>query len=131
MQILYDIGITQEEIKNMMEQIGDISKILRENLEEKIKILEFIGCSKNHIKNIVVANPRYLLRENSDILRLIAKLKEFGVGAINLLFDSNPFLLNKDDFEIEEYINEKLSNGELLEDIVDDIESNPYVIDEI
>ena len=42
------------------------------------------------------------------------------------------FLKNlKDVFEIEDYINTKLSDGILLEDIIDEIESNPYIIDEI
>ena len=48
-----------------------------------------------------------------------------------LLFDSNPWLLNKDLFEIEEFIEKKQEEGLLLEEIVDLMDSNPYVIDEI
>ena len=47
------------------------------------------------------------------------------------MFDENPYILNSSDFEIEEYINERVRNGELLENIVDDMNENAYLFDEI
>ena len=82
---------------------ADVKKI------ENEKINELLGLNDNSIKNLgFVKNKEYL----------------------NLLFDSNPELLNKDVFEIEEFINKKKNDGISLEDIVDLIDSNPFVIDE-
>ena len=47
------------------------------------------------------------------------------------MFDSNPYILNFDQFEVEKYINNRINQGEILEDIVDDLESNPYLFQEI
>ena len=38
-------------------------------------------------------------------------------------FDSNPWLLNKDAYEIDEYISNKQSKGLSLEEIIDNIDS--------
>ena len=96
-----------------------------------IKILKYIDCLDRHIQNILICNPFYLYRSIDDVVKLIKKLLEIGMTNINLLFDSNPFLLNKDAYEIDDYINKKINNGKTLEDIVDEIDSNPYIIDEI
>ena len=131
MDIMYSLGIDEKNLKFIIEQCPNVLDISNEEIESKIKILEYIGCSERQIKNIIISNPNYLDRINNDILDLINRLTGLGFNTINLLFDSNPFLLNKDVFEIDEYINIRINAGELLEDIVDSIESNPYIIDEI
>lgn len=130
MEELFRLGISDNELKCMLEQCPDIMDMSNEEVREKIEILNYIECNERHIRNIIVCNPYYLDRINDDILKLIGYLKEIGISNINLLFDSNPFFLNKDAFEIREFVNDRLSKGILLEDIVDEIESNPYVIDE-
>ena len=62
---------------------------------------------------------------------MIDKLRKLGFKNLNFLFDENPYILNSSDFEIEEYINERVRNGELLENIVDDMNENAYLFDEI
>ena len=73
----------------------------------------------------------YLDRTNDGVLRLISKLKSYGFSMLNILFDSNPYILNLEVFEIEKYINERLNKGEELEDIIDDLESNPLLFNEL
>ena len=58
-------------------------------------------------------------------------MKEKGFTTLNILFDGNPYILNLDDFEIENYIENREKEGEKVEDIVDDLESNPYLFQEI
>ena len=94
------------------------------------RLLYLMTRDVRHIKNIIISNPYYLCRMNEDILKLISYLKKIGINNVNLLFDSNPFFLNYDRFEIEEYVNNKLDIGMELEDIIDSIEDNPYIIDE-
>ena len=55
----------------------------------------------------------------------------YGLTNLNLLFEANPFFLNKDLFEIEDFIKLKEQDGLSIEEIVDLIDSNPYAIDEI
>ena len=130
MNRLFELGISDKEIKFMLEQCSDILNMKDEEVIEKIDILKYIGCNMKQIKNIIVGNPYYLDRMNEDILKLISYLKKIGLTSINLLFDSNPFFLNYDRFEVEEYINKKIDNGMDLDDVVYSIEDNPYIIDE-
>ena len=55
-------------------------------------------------------------------------LKELGYKENDINAILNTYLLTT--FEIENYIEERLKNNELLEDIVDDLESNPYLFNE-
>ena len=73
----------------------------------------------------------YLDKTNDIVLRLISKLKLYGFSMLNILFDSNPYILNLEVFEIENYINNRLDSGEELEDIIDDLDSNPILFNEI
>ena len=73
----------------------------------------------------------YLDRTNDGVLRLISKLKSYGFSMLNILFDSNPYILNLEVFEIENYINGRLNNEEVLEDIIVDLDSNPILFNEI
>ena len=61
--------------------------------------------------------------------KLINKLLSLGFTNLNLLFDANPFFLNLDSFEIDEFIKEKQKDDMLLVDIIDLIDSNPYIFD--
>ena len=73
----------------------------------------------------------FLNNMKKDTLDLLNYLKEeLNITYLNLLFDSNPFLLSKEKFEIKEFVNKQEKEGLTKEDIKDLIESNPYVIDE-
>lgn len=128
MEILYRLGIGDTDIKSMLEVCPDIKELNNEEIEEKIILLEKLECTEKQIRNIIISNPMYLDRLNEDIIALVNKLISLGLSSLNIVFDSYPYLLNKDVFEIEEYI--KVQEGN-LEDIIDKLESNPYLIDEI
>lgn len=131
MEILFELGISDSDINNMLEQCPDIMDMEYNEIREKIDILRYIECNDRHIRNIIVSNPYYLDRINNDILKLIMYLKEIGISCINLLLETNPYLLNRDVFEIREYIDSKKNMGLSLWEIVDEFESNPYIIDEM
>ena len=100
-------------------------------IKEKELILKKNNCDENQIINIISSNPMYLDKTNDIVLRLISKLKSYGFSMLNILFDSNPYILNLEVFEIENYINNRLDSGEELEDIIDDLDSNPILFNEI
>lgn len=130
MKILYNLGFNDNDIKNMLEICPNIQYLTDEEILANIEILKSINCNDRHIRNILISNPFYLDKNNEDIINLIKKLKEINIENINLLFDSNPFLLSKDAYEIDEYINKEVKNGKDIDSIVDEFESNPYIIDE-
>ena len=130
MDKLIELGISDNDLKNIIEQVPSIMNMDNEEVKNKIDILTYVGCNLRHIKNIVVSNPSYLERIDEDILKLISYLRKVGFTCLYLLFDSNPYFLNYDVFEIKNYIDKQISNGISLEDIIDNIYSNPYVIDE-
>ena len=131
MEELYRIGISENTIKNMLELVPTISEMSEKKIKEKELILKKINCDENQIINIIISNPMYLDKTNDIILRLISKLKSYGFSMLNILFDSNPYILNLEVFEIENYINNRLDSGEELEDIIDDLDSNPILFNEI
>ena len=129
MNRLFELGITEFDMKNMLDLVPDIINIDDNDINEKIEILKYIGCTDRHIRNIIISNPIYLERINSDVINLINYLNECGFSNLNILFDTNPYFLNYDVFEIRDYISKQLNLSKELKDIIDDIESNPYVID--
>jgi hypothetical protein len=131
MEELYRIGISENTIKNMLELVPTILEMSEGEITEKELILKKINCDENQVINIISSNPMYLDRTNDGVLRLISKLKSYGFSMLNILFDSNPYILNLEVFEIENYINGRLNNEEVLEDIIDDLDSNPILFNEI
>ncbi len=117
-------------IKTMLELNPELKKISNEELEGKKSILKNINCSDNEIINIISSNPIFLSRTNEEITNLIDYLKNKGFKSLNVLFESNPYILNLEIFEIEEYINNRFNNSENLDEIIDDLESNPYLFNE-
>lgn len=130
MDKLIQLGINDNDLKNMILQVPNIIKMSDDEINNKIDILTYVGCNIRHIKNILISNPDYLERMDEDILRLIKYLKGIGFSCLYLLFDANPYFLNYDAFEIRDYIDRQISLGKSLEDIIDEIEDNPYIIEE-
>ena len=131
MEELYKIGISENTIKNMLELVPNISEMNEKEIIEKEVLLKRINCDDNQIINIISSNPMYLDRTNDGVLKLINSLEKYGFSTLNILLDSNPYILNLEVFEIEKYINERLNKGEELEDIIDDLESNPLLFSEL
>ena len=127
---LYNLGITDEELLELLEQNNKVIKLTEEDLLISINILKNIGCNDLQIKDIIITNPWYLTRSYDDTINLINKLTEIGIKNLNNLFDNYPLLLNKDDFEIQEFVDKCLKNNMDKNDIIDIIENNPYMIGE-
>ena len=131
MEELINLGISNNTIKCMIELNPNIKTISNEEVLSKIQLLKFVNCSDRQIMNIISSNPLYLEKTNEKISELFNYLLEIGFKTLNILFDSNPYILNLDSFEIKKYIESRISNGEMVEDIVDDLDSNPYLFQEL
>lgn len=131
MKELLKLGFSECTIDEMLNQNPNIKDITYEELYQKIDILKNIGCSEEQVLNIIGSNHMYLDRSNNDVIKLLAFLDKLGFSALSILIDSNPYILNLDVFEIDDYVKSRLSNGELLEDIVDDLDTNTYLFNEI
>ncbi len=128
MEQLINLGISLETIKSMLEINPDLTN---EEVMEKKEILLSIGCNNQELINIIGSNAMFISRTKEEIITLIEYLKKLGFTYLNLLFDSNPYILNLEPFEINSYIKTRLSKRQSLEDIVDDLDSNPYLFNEI
>lgn len=131
MKELLKLGFSECTIDEMLNQNPNIKDITYEELYQKINILKNIECSEEQVLNIIGSNPMYLDRSNNDVIKLLAFLDKLGFSVLSILIDSNPYILNLDVFEIDDYVKSRLSNGELLEDIVDDLDTNTYLFNEI
>ena len=56
------------------------------------------------IKNIFICNPYYLTRNSKDINKLIDKLYEIGLKNLQIIFDSNPYILNYSNKYIDDIV---------------------------
>ena len=130
-EILKKIGISEKTINQMEEICPNIKDLTKKEVLNKIEILKNINCDDIQIRNIVSSNAMYLDKSNTDINKLINELRKLGFDNLDLLFDGNPNILNLDDFEVRKYIEDRGRNGELLEDIVDDMSSNLFIFEEI
>ena len=130
-EILKKIGISEKTINQMEEICPNIKDLTNEEILSKIEILKDINCDDIQIRNIISSNAMYLDKSNTDINKLINELRKLGFDNLDLLFDGNPNILNLDDFEVRKYIKDREGNGELLEDIVDDMSSNLFIFEEI
>jgi hypothetical protein len=128
MNELFKYNINEENLKEMLLLNPDIVDLSNKELEEKINILINLDCKTRHIRNILMSNPYYLTRLTSDVENLIKELLNRGFNNLNLLFDSNPHFLNNDSFEVKNYFEKELLLGKNIEDIIDEVSSNPFLI---
>ena len=131
MEELYNLEISDDTLKTMIEIVPDLMDISNEEVREKIVLLDGLDCSKKQQSIIIGSNPNYLLRTNEEVINLVNCLKKHGFTLLNILFESNPYILNLDPFEIDNYINDRINNGEDVASIIDDLDSNPYLFNEM
>ena len=115
------LGIDENDIKNIIEFNNGLTDY--EEYDKNIETLEMIGCNDKEIRNIIISNPNILIRSNLDILKLIKTLASYGFNTLNITFDTNPFLLNKDSYEIDEFFKEKRKQNLSDDEIIDLIEN--------
>ncbi len=125
-EFLLELGIDEKDIKNIVEMNKDL--VDYEDYKKNVEMLKVIGCDDKEIKNIVISNPNFIIRSNSDIVKLIKEFINLGFKNLNILFDSNPYLLNLDDFELKKFFQKKKKEGLNDDDIIDLIETEFDVI---
>lgn len=130
-EILKKLDIGETTIKEMKELCPNIIDMEKEEILEKIEILRKINCNKMQIRNIISSNAMYLDRLSTDVNKLIKKLKEMGFETLNILIEENPYILNLDDYEVENYITKRLEKGEKQKEIVEDMTLNPLLFNEV
>ena len=124
MNALIHFGFTMEEIENMMDTNKEIDGTPDKNINEIITLLKSIGCEDLQIKNIFICNPFCLTRKISDLNSLIQRFYEIDCSYLNLVFDSNPYLLNLQLEEFNLWYNKRIYEGLSKEEIVDYLQYN-------
>lgn len=120
--------LNEQEFNDIVLLNKDIVNETKEEIDNKITYLEFLGCNEAQIKNIIIANPFYLTSNINDIKELVYFLKKLDITNLNLTFDSNPNILNKKVDELRKYIFIHAKDGNSLKEIIDEIDGG--IIDE-
>ena len=127
MKELYNLGLSDNTISAMIEINPMLKEMTSREIISKINMLRKINCTDSQILSIIGSNSLYFSRTDKGIANLINYLLRRGFNTLNILFDSNPYILNLESFEIEKYIKSRENNGERIEDIIDDLDSHTYL----
>ena len=118
MNYLYNLDLNENEILDIAEANGEVQDLSEEEIIKYIYVLIDIGCTQKQIHTIITSNPAYFSRDIEDVGTFLRKLKSYDVD-VSLALEANPWLLNKDSFELDEFINEKRSLGIADDKILD------------
>ena len=94
-----------------------------------IEILRMLSFNEEQIKEILKENKHYIKRDKKDVIELLKSLSTIGIKDIKDLLERNPFILNKDSFEIYNFVENEKKKGKTIKDILELIEIDPYCID--
>ncbi len=116
-----DTELSQLDIQSIIEINPNIRYLSAEEIIKKIELLKSINCNDNQIKNIIVANPWYLSNSIDKAIKLIQKLNSIGITNLNIVFDTNPNLLDNTSEEIDRLISKRKKENVSIDDIIDEI----------
>lgn len=125
---LIEFGFTDADVSIMLDVCPEISSLNKKDICNKINILKDLGCSDKHIINIFSTNPLGLC---IDINPIINRLKELKFTCLNILLDSNPYILSIDVTVFNNYLKERVNHGEDISKIIRDLDDNPSLFLEI
>ncbi len=129
-EYLGKIGFNEKDIEGLFTINPSLEEYDVKKAEKNINILKNIGCSNLYIKEIIINNSYFLSNEEKDTKELMTYLKEeLKFTDLDLLFDSNAYLLNLKKEYLEEFVKEKKKKHVPLEKIRDLIELNLFIMD--
>lgn len=121
MKTLYNL--LGEDFKNVLDANPFIEKLDDLEIENNINFLKEVDCSYEQMKNIIIFNPWLFNKSYDELNKLKNKLISIGITNLNITFDTQPLLLNKEIFEIDDFINEQIKKGLEINEIADIIDS--------
>lgn len=119
MDYLYNLDLNENEILDIIDANDDVKNLSEEEMIKYIYVLVSIGCSQEQIHNIITSNPLYFSRDILDVSRFLERLASFDDIDLCSAIENNPWLLNKDSFELDEYISERNGLGISKKEILD------------
>ena len=125
--LLIEIGFTEEEIKEFVLEYENILDTDVINIQNKLDYLKKLELNHNEIKNIILTNPLYL-NKNDELFNLFDTLKKYEIDNIKNLIIINPYVLNLDGIDIELFFKNRMNSKLSNEEIVDLLEQNPFEI---
>ena len=123
---LLELGIDVKDINNIIEMNKNL--VDYEDYKKNVEVLKMIGCDDKEIRNIIISNPNFIIRNNGDVVKLIKVFNNYSFTDLDMLFDSNPYLLNLDDFELIDFLMKKEKEGLSKQEIIDLVETEFDVI---
>lgn len=117
--------LNEDEFLELLKINPDIKNADEEDIVALISILKSIDLQAEQIRKVIIANPFYLTRTPNDIERLFEIFKSLDVTYLDSILLNCSWLLDKDSFEIEDYIENKINSGleaeEAIETLLSDV----------
>ncbi len=121
MEELYSIGFDDQELIDIINCNPEIRHMDNNEINEFIKLFQALNFNDEEIKSIIYANPYALNRSMDDIERLLLKFSLLGISNFKDMFVNNPFMIDKDDYEVDEFIVNQELLGKDVDEILDDL----------
>ncbi len=129
-EYLISLGFHQKDVEALCKLNHSLESYDPNLAKKNIEILKDLGCSDLYIKNIVMNNTYFLSNDTNQTIELIQYLKEeLKFTDLDLLFDSNAYLLNLEKKYLEDFVKSKKKEKVSLEKIRDLIELNLFIMD--
>ena len=125
-QVLYKIGLNEDEIKELFQKNIDLSTVLDEDVTQMIEFYKTYGLSEQEIADIERKNPWFLTESFARIRYLEEDYKRVGIEEIGELLRKHPIAMSINPMHLYDMINKNLGEGreinEIKEMIVKDYE---------
>lgn len=130
-EYLKELGIHEKDVDALCKLNPELEAYDPKKARTNIAFLKDEGCSDLYIRNIIINNTYFLNNEPKMTQELIEYLKEdLEFKDLDLLFDSNAYLLNLEKKYLQDFVKEKKQAGKTLEEIRDLIELNLFIMEE-
>lgn len=129
-EYLEQLGINKKDIETLCELNPYLDGYDVKGAQKNVELLKEAKCSDLYIKNIIINNTYFLSNKVEQTKELMDYLeKELEFKDLDLLFDSNAYLLTLEKKYLEEFVSKKKKEKVSLEQIRDLIELNLFIMD--
>lgn len=120
----------KEEIDKLLEIHPEIKYQSKDQIRKILKFLADQNCTNQIMRNVINTNPFLLTRDIGELEELKEKLESYEITHLEKVYDTYPFILLKNAYEIDTFFFQKMKEGIGEEEARKILEEEPYRMEE-